>query len=169
MDMIYARRSIRKFKDTPVDRSLLEEVIKAGMNAPSAMDQQPWQFVIMEDRSVHPRILKVHPNAKPLTEAPVGLLVCGDLSREITEGYWSIDCAAATENMLLKIAELGLGGCWLGIYPREHRVEELSEIIGAPDYIVPFALIAVGYPDEVKEAKDIYEPERIHVDRWPLK
>ncbi len=169
MDLICARRSIRKFEDTPVKRDILEEVIKAGMNAPSAMNQQPWQFVIMEDRSCHQRILEVHPNAVPLTAAPVGLLVCGDLSRETAKGYWSIDCAAATENMLLKITELGLGGCWLGIYPRQQRVDALRDIIGAPEHIVPFALIAMGYPDESKGPKDIFDPERVHADRWGQK
>ncbi len=166
MKTIYKRRSIRKFQEKPVEQEKLVQVIRAGMNAPSAVDQQPWQFVIIDDSKIIEEVVKVHPNAKPALDAPVSILVCGDPDRERSKGYWPIDCSAAVQNMLIEITDIGLGGCWLGIYPREERVNRLRELIGAPAQIIPFALIAVGYPAEEKEEKNLFDQWRIHYNTW---
>lgn len=169
MDTIYKRRSIRKFQQKSVEQDLLLKIIKAGMNAPSAVGQQPWQFVIIDDKQVIEEVVKVHPNAKPAMNAPISILVCGDLDKERSQGNWPIDCAAATQNMLLEIASLGLGGCWLGIYPREQRMNRLRELIGAPEHIVPFSLIALGYPAEELAPKDTFDAKRIYYNSWSKK
>lgn len=166
MNTIYVRRSIRTFLDKPVEQEKLNQIIKAGMNAPSAVNQQPWQFVIIDERSIIDEVVKVHPHALPAQRAPVSILVCGDPQKERSKGYWPIDCAAAVQNMLLMITDLGLGGCWLGIYPRENRVKRLQELLGTPSEIIPFALIAVGYPAEEKEPKELFDAQRIHYNRW---
>ena len=166
MDSIYKRRSIRRYTSRQVDIKDIEQIIKAGMNAPSAGNQQPWHFIVINDRVKLDAIMNIHPHSKMLKEAGVAILVCGDLSLQPHEGYWVQDCSAATENMLLEITEKGLGGVWLGVYPREDRVKGLQSLLRLPENVVPFALVPVGYPAENKEKKNIFRPERIHINEW---
>ena len=166
MDVIYRRRSIRKYTPDPVSEKSVREIIRAGMNAPSAGNQQPWHFVIVDERPLLERITEIHPYAQMLHEAPLALLVCGDLGREKHVGYWVQDCAAAVENMLLEIVDQGLGGVWLGVYPREDRVSGIRALLHIPEGIEPFALIAVGHAAEQKELKNEYHEEWIHRNRW---
>jgi nitroreductase len=166
MEIIYRRRSIRKYTDEAVPRDALEDIIRAGMNAPSAGNQQPWQFVIIDERTLLERITQIHPYAQMLHQAPAAILVCGDLEREKHEGYWVQDCSAAVENMLLEIVDQGLGGVWLGVYPREERVAGIRDLLGIPGNIVPFALISLGHPAEDKGPKNEFHGERIRRNHW---
>jgi nitroreductase len=166
MDAIYKRRSIRRFKNEPVDEETLITFVKAGMNAPSAGNQRPWRFVIVTERAILDEIPTVHPYSSMLKEAFAAILVCGDMELEERKGYWVQDCAAATENILLEIADRGYGGCWLGVYPREDRVEGLRRLLGIPDHIIPLSLIAVGVPAEKKPPKNEFDRSRITFNRW---
>lgn len=166
MDAIYTRRSIRKFTGQTVSREQIECFIKAGMNAPSAGDEQPWQFVVIDDRNLFSEIMKIHPHTEMLRTAQVAILVCGDLTLETHRGYWVQDCAAATENILLEITSHGLGAVWCGVYPREKRVEGIRKLLHLPDHVVPFALIPLGYPAEAKPPKNIFRRDRIHHNGW---
>ncbi len=166
MDVIYRRRSIRSFRAEALSEDQLFTCIKAGMNAPSAGNEQPWQFLIINQRSLLDEIPKFHPHSKMLKEAPAAILVCGDLSLRKYEEYWIQDCAAATQNILLTITDLGLGGVWLGIYPRKDRVSKMKSLVNLPDHVVPFSLIAVGYPAEEKPPKNIFDRNRIHFNTW---
>jgi len=166
MDTIYKRRSIRKYTGEPVSEEVLAAVVKAGMNAPSAGNQQPWHFVIIDQRPLLEKITEIHPYAQMLHEAPAAILVCGDLNLEKHVGYWVQDCSAAVENMLLEIVDQGLGGVWLGVYPREDRVSGLRKLLDIPESIIPFALIAVGHPGESKGLKDEFLEKRIRRNHW---
>jgi len=166
MDTIYRRRSIRKYTAEPLQDEVLMAVVKAGMNAPSAGNQQPWHFVIIDQRPLLEKITKIHPYAQMLHQAPAAILVCGDLDLEKHVGYWAQDCSAAVQNMLLEIVDQGLGGVWLGVYPREDRVEGIRKLLGIPENIIPFALIAVGHPDEQKSLKNEFHKERIRRNHW---
>jgi len=166
MDAIYKRRSIRRFTNEPVDKKTLLSFVKAGMNAPSAGNQRPWRFVIITERSILDEIPSVHPYASMLKEAPAAILVCGDMDIEQRKGYWVQDCAAATENILLEIADRGYGGCWLGVYPREDRVEGLRRLLNIPGHIIPLSLIAVGVSAEKKPPKNEFDESRIIYNRW---
>ena len=166
MDTIYRRRSIRKYTGEPVSDEVLMAVVKAGMNAPSAGNQQPWHFVIIDQRPLLEKITDIHPYAQMLHEAPAAILVCGDLNLEKHVGYWVQDCSAAVENMLLEIVDLGLGGVWLGVHPREDRVSGLRKLLDIPEGIVPFALIALGHSNESKGLKDEFHKERIRRNHW---
>jgi nitroreductase len=166
MNAIFLRRSIRKFKLESIPRDMFDAFVKAGMNAPSAGDQQPWHFVLITDRKLLDAIPTFHPHSKMLAEAPAAILVCGDLSLEKHQGYWIQDCSAATENILLEIADRGYGGVWLGVYPRMDRVKGLRNLLQIPEHIVPFALVAVGVPNEQKEPKTVFREERIHMNGW---
>ncbi len=166
MDIIDRRRSIRKYTADPVGMKDIEAIIRAGMNAPSARNQQPWQFIVITDRATLDKIPAYHPNAGMVRQAPAAILVCADLSLVQSEGFWIQDCAAATENMLLEITARGLGGVWTGIYPREERVNGLQKLFGLPDSIVPFSLVPLGHPAEEKPPKNEFKRDRIHLNKW---
>ena len=168
MDSIKNRRSIRRYTNQPLTEEAIYELLEAGMCAPSAGNEKPWHFVVIEERSQLEGIMKVHPYSHMLKEAPLAIVVCADLSADRYPGtnYWVQDCSAATENILIAAQELGLGTCWLGIYPVEERVQGLVNILGLPENIVPFSAIAVGYPAERKEPIQRYDEIRVHRNRW---
>jgi nitroreductase len=136
------------------------------MAAPSAQNQQPWQFVVVRDRSLLERLAAANPYGGMTRNAQLAIVVCGDLSREKSPGYWVQDCAAATENLLIAAHGAGLGAVWTGTYPREERVAKVSEVLGLPEHVVPLAVIPVGYPAEHPAPADRFDPGRIHIDRW---
>ncbi len=166
MEIIFKRRSIRDFTSKPVSEAQFLDCIKAGMNAPSAGNEQPWQFVVINERSILDRIPDFHPFAGMLREAPAAILVCGDMERLKYQEYWIQDCAAATQNILLAIAAMDLGGVWLGIYPNKERISGLKNLLELPDHIIPFSLIAMGYPKQEKSPKNIFEKDRVHMNGW---
>ena len=167
MEALFSRRSIRKYTAEPVTEEVLREILEAAMSAPSAGNQQPWHFVIINDRKILDYIPSFHPHSQMLKEAPVAILVCGDLTLEKHIGYWVQDCSAATENLLLAIHAKGLGAVWLGIFPREERVEGLRKLLDIPDHVIPLSLIPVGYPAESKPPRpDRYNANKIHHNRW---
>ena len=166
MESIFNRKSIRKYTSQPVSDSQIQQLVKAAMAAPSAGNEQPWEFVVLRDRTTLNAIPKFHPYSLMLYEASVAILVCGDLSREKYKGYWVQDCAAATENMLLAAVELGLGAVWLGIYPIEERLTAMRMLLNISETIVPFSLVSIGYPAEQQKPSDRFDASRIHYDRW---
>ena len=122
--------------------------------------------IIIDNREILDKITKFHPHAKMLNEAQIAILVCGDLNLETHNGYWMIDCSAATQNILIAARALGLGACWLGIYPRKERITALKNIIKMPDNIIPFALISLGYTEEEQTTVDRLDDFRIHKNHW---
>jgi len=121
---IFTRRSIRKYTNQTITDEQIELLIKAGMYAPSASNQQPWHFIVINKREILNKIRDVHPYAKMLSEAQLAILVCGDHDLELSKGYWVVDCSAATQNILLAAHGMGLGAVWLGVHPREERKQE---------------------------------------------
>ena len=166
MNAIYTRRSIRKFTDESVPVEKVFEFIRAGMNAPSAGNERPWSFIVVDDREKLNATTEVHPYSKMLKEAPVAIVVCGDRSLEKHENYWVQDCAAATENILLEIADQGFGGVWLGVHPKIDVANGIRKIFDIPDAINPFCIIALGHPAEEKPPKNEFLKERIHLNSW---
>jgi len=166
MKEIFERRSIRKYKDKPVEDKLLRKLLQAAMAAPTAGNQQDWEFVIIKNRNILNLITKVHPYSQMLEQAPAAIAVCADLNRESHKGYWVQDCAAATQNILLEAQHLGLGACWLGVYPREERVKGIKEILNLPENVMPLSVIAVGYSTEEKPPANRFDESKIHVDKW---
>jgi nitroreductase len=167
MEALFSRRSIRKYTAGPVAEEALREILEAAMSAPSAGNQQPWHFVVINDRKILDEIPSFHPHALMLNEATAAVLVCGDLRLEKHVGYWVQDCAAATENLLLALHAKGLGAVWVGIYPREERVSGLRRLLGIPEQVIPFSLIPVGHPAEIKPPRpDRYNPTKIHLNHW---
>lgn len=166
MNSIFKRRSIRKYLDSDISDEMVEEVIKAGMAAPSAGDEQPWQFVVVRNKSTMLEFPKFHQYAQMLKEAPVAIVVCGDLNRQAYEGFWIQDCSAAIQNMLLQVTEMGLGSVWVGIYPDKNRVEKTRELLDLPENIVPVAVLPIGVPGEIKHIANRYDKNMIHFEKW---
>ncbi|QGU00239.1 Nitroreductase [Candidatus Syntrophocurvum alkaliphilum] len=167
MDFILTRRSIRKYTDQPVSDEKINYLLKAAMSAPSAGNGQPWHFIVIKDKEKLNKIIDYHQNAKMLTEASVAILVCADLSTNKYEvDYWVQDCAAATQNILLAAHKEGLGGVWLGVYPRKERVKALQKLFNMPEHAVPISLVSLGYPAEEKGPSDRYDTNRVHINTW---
>lgn len=166
LEAIKTRRSIRRYTPQLVPEGMIIEVLRAAMSAPSAGDERPWQFVVITDQAILIRISEIHPYAQMAREAPVAVLVCGDLRLEKHPGFWVQDCAAATENLLLAAHAMGLGAVWVGICPVEARIRAFRELLDIPPVVVPFALVPLGYPAERKEGVDRTDPARIHWNRW---
>ncbi|MDI3483082.1 MAG: hypothetical protein PWQ88_953 [Candidatus Methanomethylophilaceae archaeon] len=166
MSSIFTRRSIRRYTDEKVTEAQLKEIVKAGMAAPSATNEQPWHFVVITDKDTLLEITGVHPHSAMLKEAAAAVVVCFDPELENVKGFLPQDCAAATQNILLRIDELGLGGVWLGVYPNKEREDGVRKVIGAPERIVPFSIVSIGYPAEKKPPHDRYLEDRVHWGKW---
>ena len=166
LEAILSRRSIRKYTGKTVPENVVRELLEAAMSAPSAGNQQPWQFIVINDRRTLDEIPKFHPFSQPLKEAPLAIVICGDLQRENFKGFWVQDCSAATENLLVAARARGLGTVWLGVYPMEDRIKGMRKLLGLPETLVPLAVIPVGYPAEEKPRASRYDAARVHYNRW---
>jgi len=166
MEAILSRRSIRKYTKEIIPDNIIKELLEAAMSAPSAVNEQPWHFIVIKARQILDEIPKIHPYSIMLRDAPVAILVCGDLQRQRAPGFWVQDCSAATQNILIAVQAKGLGAVWLGIYPREDRAREFQKLLGIPDHVIPFSLVSIGYPAEQKPPANRYDESRIHYDRW---
>lgn len=168
MDAILQRRSVREYTDKPVSEEILTALLEAAMCAPSAGNERPWHFVVITERALLEGITEFHEHSKMLRQAPAAIIVCADMNLDKYPGigYWVQDCAAATENILIAAQELGLGSCWLGMYPKKDRVEGLRRLLNIPEHIVPFSGIALGYPASAKSPGSRYDQTRVHRNGW---
>jgi nitroreductase len=165
-EAILTRRSIRKYTGEKVTDNLLEKIIEAGMFAPSAVNTKPWHYIVIRNQTIFDEIIKVNQNAGMLKQASAAILICFDEKLQHDKGYGPVDCSAATQNMLLAAHGLGLGACWVGIYPRQNRVEALHKLFDLPEHVNPFAVISVGFPNETKNKPQRFQKERIHWEKW---
>ena len=166
LEAIYTRRSVREFVDEPISEADLGDLLKAGMQAPSARNEQPWHFIVIDKSELLHAIPDFHPAAKMLLEAPLAILVCSDRKLEVKRASWLADCSAATQNILLAAHAKGLGAVWLGIFPDAERVKGMQDLLSMPKDIRPVALVAVGHPATVPEPVERFKPERVHRNRW---
>jgi len=165
LKIIFSRRSIRDFSSEPISEADLRSLLEAGMAAPSASNRKPWHFVAVTDRAILDALAEAHPHAQALRQAAAGVAVCGDPS---LSSWWVQDCSAATENILVAAAGLGLGSVWLGCHGAPEREQAIRKVLGIPARIGVLSLIAVGHPapGAEKEARTQYEPSRVHTDKW---
>ena len=166
MKEIFARRSVRKFTEEPVSDAQLEKLLRAAMNAPSACNEQPWEFVVIKDKLTFLEIRRFQRFSMPLNTAALAIVVCGDTTRQRFDGFWVQDCSAATQNLLIEAEHLGLGAVWMGLHPIDMWTRRMKELLALPEKVVPLGIIAVGHPDEHPEPADRFQPERIHYEKW---
>jgi len=161
---IMTRTSVRQYQDQPVEQEKIERLLRAGMAAPSAVNKQPWHFIVVTDRNQLKQIAAVTPNARMAADAPLAIIVCGDMNKTL-EGqareFWVQDASAATENILLAAHALGLGAVWTGTYPDLERCKKVAALMKLPDNMVPLCTIVAGYPAETPEPKDKWNPRNI--------
>lgn len=168
IENIMTRTSIREFTNQPIAKDTLDLVVKAGMAAPSAVNAQPWAFVVVSEREVLDSLntVSTHYNLKTATAA---IVVCGDLNKAMEgdgQAYWVQDCSAATENILLAAHAYGLGAVWCGVYPIADRVDGVKKALDLPENIIPLNVITMGYPAENPQPKDKFKTENIHYQKW---
>ena len=162
---ILRRVSVRRYADRPVDDEQVSALLHAAMSAPSGVNRQPWEFIVVDDPSLLTRMADALPYAKMAAEAPMAIVICGNRERflEGVDGVlWEQDLSAASENLLLAAHALGLGGVWTCLYPHEDRMASVKSILDLQDSFVPFNLIPVGYPLADHAPMDKWHPERVH-------
>lgn len=172
MSTIFDRRSIRSYTSKSVSEEKIEYLLQAAMVAPSAMNQQPWEFVVIDNREILDQIPEIHDYAQMVKEAPVVIAVCGNQENlkvedpQVAEDYMVQDCSAATQNILLAAEEKDLGSVWLGVYPRQKRRKAVQNLLNLPGNIIPVSLIAIGHTAEEKAPNDRYLEDRVHRNQW---
>ncbi len=166
VEALVTRRAVREFTPEPVGDDEVETLLRAAMHAPSACNQQPWHFIVVTGRERLDAIAGVHPYAQMVKQAPLAVIVCGDLTLETCPGNWAIDCSAAMENLLLAAHAIGLGGVWVGIHPVEQRVKDFRQLLSLPSYVMPLCLAAVGHPAGPLPKVDRFNADRIHRNEW---
>ena len=165
---IFSRRSIRKYQDKEIPDEMINDLLEAGMAAPSAVAKDPWHFIVVRNRETLNKIVGAMPNAKMLSQAPAAFVVCGDINKAHiqAESYMLQDLSAAVENILIAANILGLGTCWLGMHPRPERLAFIRELFDLPDNIIPMCGIALGWPAEQPDPRTRFRQERVHPEEW---
>ena len=168
LNNIHSRKSVRSFTSQPVSEEQVETLLRAAMAAPTAVNFQPWRFVVVTEREQLDAMAEILPYAKMLRQAPAAIVVCGEtLWMGGNENpYWQQDCAAATQNLLLAVEALGLGAVWTGVYPNQDLYPKLHNYLNLPSTVQPFCCIPVGHPAGNEQPKDKWKPENIHYGKW---
>ncbi len=161
MNQIFSRVSIRKYQDRPVEKEKTMAILKAAMQAPSAADQQPWEFYVVTKKETLKALSEVSPYAGMTKDAPVAIVAAYRTNCLLPE-YAQIDLSIAMENLWLETDAQGLGGVWLGIAPLEERMKAVEEILDMKDDMRAFAIFPYGYPAEVKQQENRFDEDRIH-------
>lgn len=166
LEVLFTRRSIRKYADAPVSDEDLKLLLRAAMAAPSANNAQPWQFIVVRDQAQREAVARHHPYAQMAPKAPLCIVVCGDLCKEKTPGFWVQDCSAAIQNIMLAARALGLGTVWTGVHPVEERVAGIRRVFNIPDGVIPLGIVVVGHPAQPFSEQDRYDEHKVRYDRW---
>jgi nitroreductase len=168
LNLLFARRSVRVYRHEEVSDDAVRDLLQAAMSAPSAVAKDPWEFIVVRQRETLAEIAAGLPNGGMLREAALGIVVCGDLERAHDRqlSYLLQDCSAAIENLLLAASAWGLGACWLGVHPREERVQHLRRLLQIPEHVLPIAAIAIGWPAESPPPRTRYREAAVHRESW---
>ncbi len=166
MKTIDIRRSIRNFKDTKVEKNKLEKILKAAMQAPSAYNQQAWEFIVLTNKEQLETLSQMSPYSKMLAKAPAAIIVLANQEKMRVPECWQQDLGAATQNILLEAVEQGLGSVWLANAPFEERMQYIKDMFKLPESIVPYSVVALGYSDQKNNYVDRFDDTKIHYDKW---
>lgn len=162
LEAIMTRRSIRKFKDTPISDEQIKTILAAAMQAPSAGDGRPWHFIVTRDaQKLEALAEKVDNGNAMIKEAQAAILLCSNESKEGFPGFYPQDCACAGQNIYLAAHELGLGTVWVATWNVPPRIQGCEEVLNIPEGLKPFALFPIGIPNEDLGAEDRYNEDLI--------
>jgi nitroreductase len=166
--VIHNRKSVRSFTGQSVSKEALDKIIRAGMAAPTAVNRQPWAFVVVTDRKTLDTLAAGLPYAKMLDKAGAAIIVCAipEKAHDKRTEFAVIDSTCASENILLAAEALGLGAVWTAAYPYQDRMDVARKALKIPEDIIPLNVIPVGHPIGTDKPKDKYKPENIHWGKW---
>ncbi|MBO5167079.1 MAG: nitroreductase family protein [Lachnospiraceae bacterium] len=163
MNAIFHRVSIRKYQEKPVEQEKIITMLKAAMAAPSACNQQPWEYYVVTNKEKIEELSRTSPYASCAKDAPLVFVACARKEEGIiAPSYIEIDMSASVENLLLEADALNLGAVWLGIAPEQERMEAVRKVIDLPEKLYAFALLPCGYPAEERPQENRYEESRVH-------
>jgi nitroreductase len=162
MNSIYHRISVRKYENRPVEDEKIREILRAGMQAPSAGNQQPWEFWVVKEHKKIQALSVASPYAGCAAGAPVVIVPAYRTEGLRFPEFAQIDLAIAQENMWLMTDSLGLGGVWLAVAPIRERMDAVRKVLGLPEKIEPFSLFALGWPAESRMQQNRFDEKRIH-------
>ena len=166
---IMTRTSIRQYTDEPVSKENVETMLRAGMAAPTAVNRQPWHFVVINSKEKLAELAGDNPRGGMLKQAALAIVVCGNMDKALPgpgQGFWVQDCSAATENILLAANALGLGAVWTGLYPDENRAASVAKVLKLPQTFIPLCTILIGHPAEHPQPKDKWKPENVSYNEF---
>ena len=163
---IFTRRSIRTYTDQPVSDATIKLLLQAAMAAPSAKNDQSWEFIIIRDKNTLKQIPTFHPFAKHVPNAQIGIVVCGNTKLEAAPGHWIPAASNASMNILLAAHSLGLGAVWTTFYPYADRTAGIRKLLNLPDHIMPLNIIPIGYSLEKGNYQDRFKPDKVHYEKW---
>jgi len=165
-EVLLKRRSIRKFTDEAVSEEDINEILHAAMSGPSACNRTPWEFFVVTNPETLEKLRKAARYSK--IKAPLAIVVCGNLSKALPlqlSPFWIQDCSAATENILLRVTDLGLGAVWCGVHPMKTAEKNVREALSLPEKLIPLNIIHIGHPAENQEPRDQYNEKKVHFVR----
>ena len=163
-EVLLKRRSIRKFKDQLVPDEYIDELLHAAMSGPSACNRVPWEFYVIQNADLLKKLKSTTLFTK--IDAPLAIIVCGNLHKALPlkmASYWIQDCSAATENILLRAVDLGLGSVWCGVHPQEKGEKKIRELLNLDEKLIPLNIIFIGYPDQDPKPRDQYDEKKVHI------
>ena len=166
---IMTRVSVREFTGEKISQEQIDTLLRAAMAAPSAINKQPWAFIVVTEEEKIAALGEALPYSRCSNKPAVAIIPCGDLSKAIPgemANFWINDVSAATENLLLAAHAMGLGAVWTGLHPDMNRAKMVQDMLGLPEHILPLCVVPVGVPAEQPEVKDKYKPENIHYNQW---
>ena len=166
---ILNRKSVRQFSEKKVEKAKIDLLLRAGMSAPSARNRQPWKFIVVDEKDLLKTLGMELPYARMLINAPLGIVVCGDIRNKedrTAQSFWIQDCAATVENILIAVEALGLGAVWTGCYPRQERADTVIKHLNIPEGIIPLCVIPIGYPKFNTSTMDKWREENIIYNKW---
>lgn len=168
MNEIFTRRSVRKYLDKSVENDKMQQMLAAAMQAPSAANQQPWNFIVVQNRQRLMQLSEYSPYARMMAKAGAAIVVLGDTRRMVIPEQWQQDLGAATQNILLEAVSQELGAVWLGVYGNASSVAWLKKFFNLPKHIIPYSVVSIGYP-AIENANlyiDRYDSSRIHYEQY---
>ena len=166
LENLKTRRSIRKYQNKSISEETIKEIITCAMYAPSAFDNQPWHFIVINKKEIFNNIFTVVTHAEMIKEASHAIILCGDKKLEENIDLIIQDISAATENLLLAAHARDLGAVWIGIYPFDEVIKGIKRLFKIPENIIPISMAVLGYADEKPEQPERYKPDRVHKNKW---
>jgi len=168
ISVIHSRKSVKSFTGATISTENLNKIIRAGMAAPTAVNKQPWSFVVVTERKKLDALAAGLPNARGIAKAGAVIIVCTEPEKANlhNKDFAIIDASLASENILLATEAMGLGGHWTASYPYEDKMKHVRTVLGIPTNVIPLNVILVGVPTGEDKPKEKYQKDKIHWGKW---